>query len=106
MSLQGALASLKIGEVIARGRMTPTSGSDNVITGLGKLSAVFVSLAAAPNLTHMFTSGDIGDQDGSPALGTFNVISKKPTGTGDVTPVDATTPWVDVEWVAIGLPAN
>ena len=95
---QGVAAGYKM----ARGVTTPTSGSEAVVTGLATVVAVVVSLRDAPTLTHMFVSGSIGDQAGSPAAGSFTLVSEKPTGTGDVTPIAATTPWGAVNWIALG----
>ena len=64
--------------------------------------AVVVSLKGAPSLTHFISAGDIGDQAGTPAAGSFLLKSYKPTGSGDVTPIAATTPWSAVDWIAIG----
>ena len=102
MALYQALHSVEPGEAVAHGTFTPTAGTDDIVTGLAKVTRVFVTLAAAPELTHMFTAGDVGDQAGTPDSGSFTLVSEKPTGTGDVTPIAATTPWVDVHWVAFG----
>lgn len=95
---QGVAAGYKI----ARGSTTPVSSSDTVVTGLATVVAVFVSFKGAPTLTHMFNAGDIGDQAGTPAAGSFLLKSYKPTASGDVTPTASSTPWAAVDWVAIG----
>ena len=90
------------GYKIARGVVTPSTASEAVVTGLATVVSVVVSLQDLPTLTMMFASGTIGDQAGSPAAGSFTLVTKKPTGTGDVTPIDSTTPWGEVNWIAIG----
>lgn len=95
---QGVAAGYKI----ARGSITPTSASHTVVTSLATVVAVVVQFKGAPTLTHMFNAGDIGDQAGTPAAGSFLLKSYKPTGAADVTPVAATTPWAACDWIAIG----
>lgn len=95
---QGVAAGYKV----ARGTHTPTTASDTIVTGLATVVSVAVSFKGAPSLTHMFNYGDIGDQAGTPAAGSFLLKSSKPTGTGDVTPIDSTTPWSVCDWIAIG----
>ena len=76
------------------------------VAPLGAIAATLVAAVAvartAPTLTHMFTSVDLGDQAGTPAAGSIIVRSQKPTAANDVTPIDATTPWRVVDWIAIG----
>ena len=95
---QGVAGAYKI----ARGVDTPTGGSDTIAAGLATVVAVVVSLEDEPTLTHMWSQGDAGDQAGSPAAGSFILTSSKPTGSGDVSPVAATTPWSPVHWIAVG----
>ena len=95
---QGVAAGYKI----ARGTVTPVSASDTVVTSLATVVAVIVQFKGAPTVTHMFNAGDIGDQAGTPAAGSFLLKSYKPTATGDVTPTASSTPWSAVDWVAIG----
>ena len=95
---QGVAAGYKV----ARGTVTPTSGSHTVVTGLTAVVAAVASLKGAPSLTHMFTASDIGDQAGTPAAGSILIKSYKPTGVADVTPIAATTPWSAVDWICIG----
>ncbi len=91
------------GNAIAAGIATPTGGTLTIVTGLSSVDYVIVSFADDPVLTCMFVSGDIGNQSGSPAAGSFFLLTNKPTNaTNDITPVDATTPFVDVFWIAIG----
>ena len=95
---QGVAAGYKI----ARGVVTPTSASHTLVTGLATVVAVIVSHQDTVSLTHMWSSATIGDQAGTPAAGSVIIASKKPTGTGDVTPIDSTTPWGALNWIAIG----
>jgi len=95
---QGVAAGYKI----ARGTLTPATASDTVATGLTTVVAAVASLRGAPSLTHMFNAADIGNQAGIPAAGSILIKSYKPTGAADVTPIAATTPWVAVDWIAIG----
>ena len=95
---QGVAAGYKV----ARGSVTPVSSSDTVVTGLATVVAVVVQFKGAPTLTHMFNAGDIGDQAGTPAAGSFLLKSYKPTASGDVTPTASSTPWAAVDWFAIG----
>ena len=90
------------GYKLARGVATPTGGSDTIATGLATVVSVVLALEDEPTLTHMFSQGDIGDQAGSPAAGSFILTSSKPTTSTDVTPIAATTPFSPVNWVAIG----
>ena len=97
------VAGVAAGYKVARGVFTPAAISTDIVSGLATVVAVVVSLDATPTLTHMWAVATIGDQAGTPAAGSFTVVTRKPTGAADVTPVDATTPWVDVAWIAIGL---
>ena len=86
---------------IASGTVVPTTGSDTIVTGIGRiLTAAIASLKGAISLTHMNSTVSIGDQAGSPAAGSIIITHTKPTGVADVTPVAATTPWSAVDWVA------
>lgn len=107
VTLTGAAVNLLIqgvagGYKIARGVTTPTTASDDVVSGLATVVAVVVSLQDTPTMTMMFASGSIGDQAGTPAAGEFTLVTKKPTGAADVTPINSTTPWGAVNWIAIG----
>ncbi|MNF87108.1 hypothetical protein D3C84_695660 [compost metagenome] len=96
--IRGAGAGYKI----ARGTVTPTSASHTVATGLTTVVAAVASLRGAPTLTHLWVGADVGNQSGTPAAGSILIKSWKPTASGDVTPVAATTPWGAVDWIAIG----
>lgn len=101
-SLANGVTGIGAGYKIARGTTTPTAGSQAVATGLATVVAVVVSLKGDPTLTHMWSTGDVGNQAGAPAAGSFTLKSWKPTANNDVTPVAATTPWGAVHWIAIG----
>ena len=95
---QGVGASYKV----ARGVSTIDAASKDVATGLTTVVAVVVSMVGDPSLTHMHSSGTVGDQAGAPAAGSVRIKSWKPTATGDVTPIAATSPFGNVAWIAIG----
>jgi len=84
------------------GEVTPTSASHTVVTGLSLVTWSQAGLKGAPTLTHMFSQADKGDQAGTPAAGSILIVSQKPTGAADVTPIAATTPWGVVSWEAEG----
>lgn len=95
-------AGVAAGYKIARGTVTPTSASHTVVTGLATVVAATASLKGAPSLTHLLSGADIGDQAGTPAAGSILIKSWKPTASGDVTPIAASTPWSTVDWIAVG----
>ena len=95
---QGAGAGYKL----ARGTATIDAASKDIATGLTTVVAVVVSMVGDPSLTHMYSSGTVGDQAGAPAAGSIRIKSWKPTGTGDVSPIAATSPFGNVAWIAIG----
>ena len=97
------VAGVAAGYIVARGVFTPTDGSEDVVTGLTTVVAAVSALVATPVLTHMWSQATIGDQAGAPAAGSIRVVNRKPTGSGDVSPADATTPFVDVAWIAVGV---
>ncbi len=97
------LAGVAAGYKIARGVFTPTDGSEDVVTGLTTVVAAVANLVATPTLTHMWSNATIGDQGSAPIAGSIRVVNRKPTTSGNVAPADATTPWVDVAWIAIGV---
>jgi hypothetical protein len=96
------VSAVAAGYKIARGTVTPTSGSHTVVTGLTTVVAVVASLRGAPTITHTIVAGDVGNQSGAPAAGSVLIKSYKPTSTTDTTPIAATTPWSAVDWIAIG----
>lgn len=102
VDLFGVVGAGAGGQRIATGQVTPTTGTDTIVTGLALVTAAFATLDSDPTLTHMFSTATIGDQAGSPAAGSIIVKHWKPTGAADVTPLAATTPWGKVNWLAIG----
>jgi len=108
MALYGAIAAVAAqkGKAIAAGVATPTDGSLTVITGLGSVDFAVCSFNGAPVITCMFCQADVGDQAGTPDPGEILILTQKPTdpaGTNsDIAPIAATTPFVDVNWIAIG----
>lgn len=94
------------GKVLAFGVATPTDGSLTVVTGLSGVDMAVCSFNGDPVVTCMFAHADIGDQAGSPDAGSILILTTKPTdiaGTNsDITPIAATTPFVDVNWIALG----
>ena len=102
-AVEAPMAGVAAGYKLARGVFTPTDGSEDVVTGLTTVVAAIAMLVATPTLTHMWSDATIGDQSGAPAAGSIRVVNRKPTTSGNVAPIDATTPWVDVAWIAIGV---
>ncbi len=96
------VAGVAAGYMLARGVITPTDGTDTVVTGLTTVVAAVAMLVATPILTHMWSSATIGDQSGSPAAGSIDLVHRSPTTSGNVAPIDAATTFVDVAWIAIG----
>lgn len=96
MSLYGALAGSIPGKKVVHGRVLPTAGATVLEVGdqLESIDAVLVSLQGV-DLTHMWT---IAGFSGT----TVTLVHRKPTSSGDVTPVAATTPWNTVHYVIIG----
>lgn len=94
------------GKSLASGTETPTDGSATVATGLSLVDSCVASFDGSPVITCMFCHADKGDQAGSPAAGSIFIITEKPTdpaGTdSDITPIAATTPFVAVNWIAVG----
>lgn len=73
--------------------VTPTAEPHTLVTGLTTVTFASASLKSPPTLTHMFAQANKGDQAGAPAAGSVLIVGQKPTATGDVTPIAATTPW-------------
>ncbi len=91
------------GKSFASDVATPTDGSITVVTGLSLVDSVVCSFDGDPVPTCMFAHADKGDQAGSPAAGSIFIVTTKPTNIDtDITPIAATTPFVDVNWIAIG----
>lgn len=86
---------------MARGQHTTVDENDTVVTGLsGALALVVVSLNDAPVAGCQFVTGDIGDQAGAPAAGSFLLKSWKATATADTAIIAATTFSKKVNWIA------
>lgn len=105
-TLEGLAKVLGVGSgyKVARGVHTQAAASDTVASGLTTVVAVVVS-PATYTVNQQWFAADIGDQDGSPAAGSFYIKSFKATNnTNDTTPVAATdfTDNIKVNWIAIG----
>lgn len=98
--VQGAASGYKV----ARGVNIQVAATDTIVTGLASVVAVIVGFAGAPTVKQLFCAGLIGDQAGSPAAGSIQIKTFKPTAVNDVTPIAATdfTDNVKVAWVAVG----
>lgn len=103
----GASASLVVnkqrGDLQLRyGQHTTVAASDTVVTGLSYVLAAVAQFDGAPVLGANHVRASIGDQAGTPAAGSILIVSSKPTGAGDTTPVAATTFSIKINWVALG----
>jgi len=98
------VAGVAAGYKIARGVHQIAAATDTIVTGLATVVSVVACFRDAPTVNVMFIGASIGDQAGSPAAGSFLLNSYKPTATGNVTPVAATTfsDNINVDWIAIG----
>lgn len=85
---------------IARGQHTTVAASDTVVSGLGALALVVVSLNDDPVAGAQFVTASIGDQAGAPAAGSFLLKTWKATAAGDTAQIAATTFGKKVGWVA------
>ncbi len=90
------------GKKVAFGTTTPTDGNITVATGLSNVDSVVASFDGDPVITCLYCHATVGDQAGSPAAGSVNIITEKPTAVDNATPIAATTPFVDVNWIAVG----
>ena len=88
------------GHKIARGQATTVTASDTIVTGLGALATVVVSMENDPVDDPFMCSAQIGDQAGAPAAGSFLLKTWKNTGGTDPTPLAATTFSKKVNWIA------
>jgi hypothetical protein len=88
---------------VARGEHTQVAASDTVVSGLTTVVAVVVS-PRTRTIKQLNFNASPGDQAGTPAAGSFLLISQKPTAANDVTPTAATdfTDNIVVDWIAIG----
>lgn len=87
---------------IAAGVATTATASDTIVTGLATVRAVFVCMADDPGDDPIMASATIGDQNGSPAAGSFTLKTWKDTSGTDPTPQAAGTFSKKVNWIAIG----
>jgi hypothetical protein len=87
---------------IASGQHTTVTASDTVVTGLRKVLYSVASLESSPVLTVDRATAVVGNQSSAPAAGSILVKTWMPTGTGDATPVAATTFSKLVNWMALG----
>jgi hypothetical protein len=102
-ALAAKVSGVGNGYKLARGEHTQAAASDTVASGLATVVAVVVS-PRTRTAKQLFFDGSPGDQAGSPAAGSFLILSKKPTAVNDVTPTAATdfTDNIVVDWIAIG----
>lgn len=97
------VAGVAAGYKIARGVHTQVAASDTVVSGLATVVAVFATPATdLDGDAFMAVTADIGDQDGSPAAGSFYLKVWKSNGDGDATMVAATSFSQAINWFAIG----
>lgn len=90
------------GYKVARGIATIDAASKDIVTGLATVVAAVVAMTGDPSMTHMDSSVTPGDQAGAPAAGSIRIKSWKPTAANNVAPIDATGPFGNVSWIAIG----
>jgi len=86
---------------IASGQAVTVTANDVVVSGLGALKAVLVSFNDDIGLTEAWVTGNIGNQAGAPAAGSFNLKTWEPTSNANPTPIAATTFGKAVNWIAI-----
>lgn len=91
------------GYKIARGVSSITAASLDIVTGLTTVVAAVCAMTGDPSMTHMDSSITVGNQTGAPAAGSIRILSWKPTASGNVTPIAATSPFGSVSWIAVGL---
>ncbi len=98
------VAGVAAGYKIARGVHQQAAATDTIVTGLATVVAVVACWRDTPTLKQMFLTATIGDQAGSPAAGSINISTFKPTASGNVTPIAATdfTDNLSIDWIAIG----
>lgn len=97
------VAGVAAGYAIARGQHTTVDENDTLVTGLGSLVSIVVSLDDDPVDGCMHVTASIGDQAGAPAAGSALIKTWKSTD-ADATLVAASTFGKKVNWIAIGLP--
>lgn len=84
------------------GLSTTVAAVDTIVTGLSKLAGVVAQLNDAPTDALSGVNGDIGDQAGTPAAGSFLLKTWKNTSGTDPTPLAATAFGAKVAWIAFG----
>lgn len=75
----------------AVGQATTVAASDTIVTGLSKLLGVVTQFNDSPTDGLSWVNGDIGDQAGTPAAGSFLLKTWKNTSGTDPTPVAASS---------------
>ncbi len=88
---------------IARGVTVINADSQDIPTGLTTVVAAVCSFVGTPSLTHMWSTATVGNQTDAPTAGKIRILSFKPTAAGNVLPTQATTPFANVAWIAIGV---
>lgn len=86
---------------VRSGQHVTVDENDTVVTGLATITAVVVSFNDPPAEGVKFVSGDLGDQAGAPAAGSFLLKTWKDTD-ADAAIVAATAFGVAVNWIAFG----
>jgi hypothetical protein len=93
-----ALTQDQLGKRCASGTFTPTAVDTEIVTGLDLVDCVIVTFKEGTNATHLWSFA-------LPSVttdGSITVSTQKATAVDDVTPTDASTPWVALSWFAIG----
>lgn len=85
------------GKRFASGTFTPASSVTNVSTGLATVDACWVTFHDPQVINHTEVMGEPGTQDDQ-----IQVQCRKPTGTGDLTPVASSGEHSKLTWMAIG----
>lgn len=94
---------------IAKGVATNTTATLTVVTGLGVLTSVVVSMgqSTAFNGGHEMVIADLGDQAGNPAAGSFILRSLNDNNlTNDVQTTSGSSLNKKINWIAAGAPAS
>ena len=87
---------------IITGQHTTVAASDTIDTGLRKVLYAVAQLEDAPVIGCDRALAAVGDQNGTPAIGSILIKTFKPTTTTDTTPIAATTFSKKVNYIAIG----
>lgn len=94
---------------IAKGVATNTTAVLTVVTGLGVLTSVTLTMGqtGAFNSGHEMVIADLGDQAGNPAAGSFILRSVNDNGlSNDVQNSSGSSLNRKINWIAIGAPAS